>query len=230
MKEVLLFSGGPDALIAYEYLNHPDALYVRHDCKYEPKQIAAVEELKHLLNVDNIRLSPTMINLSLFEQEDSNIPLRNLYLIMYAANMGYDNINIVMQLGERSLSDRSEIFVIEAESLLSHTLQRPIIISPVFPHWTKQDMVSWYIESGHDVEILKETVSCFNPTVHNCGECKACLRRWIAFEYNNIHEDYTNDITKWTGTKECIRKMKNGEYDYRRAQQTLEVLKRHGLV
>ena len=91
-------------------------------------------------------------------------------------------------------------------------------------------MIKWYIDNNRDVKLLKKTVSCFSPIHTLCGECSACFRRWIAFEWNGIHEKYSKDITKWEGIQNYVTKMKNGEYDDKRTKQTMDVLKEHGLI
>ena len=230
MKEVVLFSGGPDALIAWEFLKRPDALYVQHNCRYEYKQIKSVLKIKFKAKTSKINLSPTVIDLSEFEQPDANLPLRNMYLCMYAANMGYDVIHIALQKGEQSIPDRTDVFCKKLSDELTCLLEKTIKINPVFTDMTKQDMVKWYVNNGKDIEILKSTVSCFSPIFRMCGMCKACFRRWIAFEYNDISEEYAHDLTEWEGTYEYIRKIRNGDYDVDRSEQTIEVLRSFDLV
>jgi len=230
MKEVVLFSGGPDSLIAWEYLKRPDALYIQHGCRYEYKQLEAVEKIAVATNNGNIIITDKVLDLSQFESEDAHLPLRNMYFSMIAANMGYVKIWLVTQKGEQSIPDRSSEFLERISRELSIHMERTVHVDCIFPQMTKQDMVKWYVDEGLDLELLKATVSCFHPDYRMCGECPACFRRWIAFEYNGIHEKYRKDLTKWTGTQEYVKKLKNGEYDEDRTKQTLEVLERFSLI
>ena len=230
MKEMILFSGGPDALIAWEYLKRPTAFYIQHGCKYEEKQLRAVSKLQNMVQSDKIRVRQSVLDLGDIEEEDSFLPMRNMFFVMIVAGLGFDKIWLALQRGEQSIPDRSAGFTRRMSEELSIQLKRPITVDSPFWQMTKSDMVAWYIEHGHDVGILKETVSCFHPTLDRCGECAACFRRWCAFESNGIHEEYTNDITKWSGIQEYIKKMQAGEYEERRTQQTLEFLEKEGLL
>lgn len=234
MKEVLLFSGGPDSLIGWDYLNRqPDALYIKHNCNYEIKQLEAVSDIKRYLpthDAKKIKVTESTFDLSVFEKLDAEIPLRNMYFAMIAANMGYTKIYMVIQRGEQSIPDRSHDFARRLSHELSMQMDRKIEVIFMFDELTKQDMVKWYMKTIGDEVLLKKTVSCFHPTDTHCGACPACFRRWIAFEYNNIHETHTNDITEWPGITYYEEKIINGKYEPKRTQQTMEVLRRFKLV
>jgi 7-cyano-7-deazaguanine synthase in queuosine biosynthesis len=233
MKKVVLFSGGPDALIAWEYLGRPEALYIQHGCRYEHKQLKAVMRIRALLDRETakkIHISPSYLRLGDFEEEDANLPLRNMYFCMVATNLTYEYVWLTVQRGEQSIPDRSPEFLERLSKELSIQMGKCIKVDCIFNHLTKQDMVKWYLDNGHDIELLKSTTSCFHPIHERCGECAACFRRFCAFEYNGIHEKYHKDIKKWTGIQTYIDKMKAGKYDKERTQQTLEVLKRHHLI
>jgi len=230
-NSVVLFSGGPDALITWELLNRvPDALYIIHNCKYEFKQMKAVLRIINLTKTDKIKFSPECLNLASFEHPDSNLPMRNIFFAMVATNMGYSNIHIAVQRGEQSIPDRDPEVLERVSDALSILQQREIHIVPYCTGLTKQDMVAWYLRAGKDIDVLKNTVSCFHPTAERCGACPACFRRWIAFEYNGIHEKYTNDVAEWSGIQDYVDRITSGHYESRRSMQTLSVLQDKGII
>ena len=87
-REVLLFSGGIDSLIAYHYLDFPQPLYVMMGHKYEAKELNCIENLKLIIpRLKDIEYYSN--NLSKFELKDNAyIPFRNLHLALNASHYG----------------------------------------------------------------------------------------------------------------------------------------------
>ena len=182
MKEVVLFSGGPDSLIAWEYLHRPDALHIKHGCAYDDKQLQAVYKIRaKTMELDKIKIDYDSLYLKKFEKHDAFIPLRNMYFVMVAANHDYELIWLTVQRGEQNIPDRSPEFLQRISKELSIQMEHEVTVDCVFSTWTKQDMVKWYVDEGYDINLLKQTVSCFHPIYERCGACPACFRRWIAF-------------------------------------------------
>ena len=67
--------------------------------------------------------------------------------------------------------------------------------------------------------------------MESCGACSACFRKWIALEAAGIEswQWFTKDIREWKGIKEYITRIKKGEYDIQRSQETQAVLEKYGL-
>lgn len=225
-KEVILYSAGPDSHIAWYYLEKkPDLLYISHNCRYDQKQLNALERIKEIEGSNfNVTVDKS-IDLSRWEHEDAHLPLRNLFLVQIAALYGYDKIWLIVQRGETSIPDRSERFMDEVSRSLSDQLERNIVVCSPFLDMTKQDMVEWYVRNWGKIKSLKATVSCFHPSKERCGECPACFRRWIAFSNAGIIEKYSKNLLDWPGTKEYMEKMLEGKYEERRATQTLNFLR-----
>lgn len=213
---VVLFSGGMDSLIAWEYLGRPDRLYVRLGHRYEHEEYEVVKGFikknSGVLNVVDMRTIG-----SSFEEEDATIPLRNLYLAMVAANMGYSNIYIVAQKEERSIPDRSVAFFKMATEMLTFLTGRPVSVASPFADMDKVDMVRWYIDHLKDMKSLEETWACYTPVrvgLHRepCGNCPACFRRFNALVLNGYHEQWFFRLKKSAVVSDYYIKAKQGTH------------------
>jgi len=227
----LLLSGGVDSYVAYLYLGKPPCIYIDTGAKYSIRESAAVDEL--MFHNRDLGLKKNFsLDLREFEHPDANIPFRNLLLITIAAEY-FDKIFIVCQRGEQSIPDRTNKFFEDASKLLSYLKGTKVEIVNVFADMTKQDIVAWYLTNSHDIDILKKyTWSCFDNKRGRCGECATCFRLWVALRYNNVDTTgwFMNDVRLWGGIPDYVRKMKAGEYELRRTEQTMQVLKKEGLA
>lgn len=199
-REVVLFSSGMDSLIAWEYVGRPDRLYVKLNHRYQNEEMTSVMMmgLPGLLRISSLQ------ELGIFEKSDAEIPLRNLYLAMVAANMGYDKIWLSVQKDEMSVKDRTRDFMSKASDMLSYLLDKPIKVDTPFENMDKTDMVKWYMDSGKDMEKLRKTWACYTPVKGGpCGNCGACFRRYVAFMENGLDPGYMikDEIRKYYGSK-----------------------------
>jgi 7-cyano-7-deazaguanine synthase in queuosine biosynthesis len=137
-SDVVLFSGGMDSLIAWEYLNRPDRLYVELFHKYQTEERYSIFDM-NLPGTMTIMEAPFI---GRFEKQDADIPLRNMYLVMMAANLGYSNIWVVVQKDEMSIPDRTPTFFSLASITLTYLMGRQIIVSTPFEKMDKSDMVN----------------------------------------------------------------------------------------
>jgi len=228
-KKVILFSGGLDSFIGWHYLGKPRAVYVDLNSRYSHKERTTVEKLAKLCSMELI-IDKTL-DIRPWEEPNANIQMRNMFLLMIGTYYG-NEVYLIVQQGEMSIPDRTKQFFLNAQQLVNYLWEdkkRPIKFDSPFWYMTKADMVKWYLDQGLDPENLKRTVSCYSSEGKQCGQCSSCFRRWIAFEYNNIHEEYDNDITKYKKIPEYVKNMKAGKYDMKRTSQTKEVLKKYNL-
>lgn len=235
-KSALLFSGGLDSFIAYHYLTlkHKldiDLVYFELGHQYEKMETDRILILRNKEAIPFVRKTK-VLNLGDIEEEDANIPLRNMFMATALAAFGYNRIFLIVQQGETDLPDRSRTFF----ALLNRTLRVGIAnqrISIDSPFWemTKVDMVHWYINCKLPIDFLKDTWSCYSPNGElPCGTCSACFRRWIAMEYNGIMEEHFNPPWESALVSQYIGRMQNGEYDPKRTKQTMQVLRRYGRI
>jgi 7-cyano-7-deazaguanine synthase len=180
MRSVLLFSGGMDSYAA-RMLYEPDVLlYVDAGTRYADAELRRLPE--ETIVVD-------MRVLNTFGVVDDIIPLRNLFFVAVAAQYG-EQIILGATAGDRVL-DKSAEFATQTSALLSYLWQKQ--------HWTEGKTIEVAMpmkgmsktqiiaavqnkcgDSG--VAQLAKSFSCYNPNNDiECGVCKPCRRKWIAF-------------------------------------------------
>ena len=230
MKDrILLLSAGMDSIIAWHILGRPECLHITEHSKYSVKERRALTMLIHA----HPNLSVRVIDMSFLrdsEKDDAEIPARNAYFALAAARYA-NEVYLPCQLGEQSIPDRSPAFFQDISALATHMYQREIVVNPVFPTQTKQDMVVSYLEQGYPVGDILLSMSCFSDKPGRCGRCAACFRTSIALDYVGLLPEghFVEDIWAWDGISKYVTKMKAGEYDDRRAEQTKHVLVARGL-
>lgn len=224
-KSVLLFSGGMDSLIAFEYLNQPDTVYVDLGHRY------ASQEVRRAMKVlPETRYVKSRDFGSMFEKPDAEIPLRNLHLAMIAANLGYDQIWLSVQRNEMSVPDRTDQFFIDTSALLTTLSGRPIKVDTPFRDYDKVEMVAWYKHYGRNLTKLRETWACYRPTEEeHCGDCPACFRRFVAMKLNDIHEPWHWKVPLSHTADEYRKKVALGQYPEDRSAQILKALNSQSL-
>lgn len=218
MKEVLLYSGGMDSLIAWHYLDKPQTLYINLGHRYAQKER---ESILRLLPIPKILQSSYGWY---FEREDAHIPGRNLLLGMFAAAEGFDKIWLVAQKGEQNIPDRSPEFFKDTSRILSFHFERDIQFLNPFPDWYKHDMVKWYLDNGFSIEdLVYKSVSCYSADWFQCGQCPSCWRKYVALKYNGIQcEDaFQGDVRTW-GRENYYPKLET--YDEGRQKVMREVM------
>jgi len=184
MKTMLLYSGGMDSYIAWHYLKKPETLYVDLGHVYRTNEIGAI---------NNTIPSTKRIDCHIigkYEKPDAEIPMRNLFLAMFAAAEGFDKIWLIVQRDEMSIPDRSEEFFQDSSIMLSKLMGRSILVDSPFKSIDKTEMVAWYLKNVGDVGSLLLTVGCFYERIGHCGNCGACFRRFVAFKNNGIDPGY----------------------------------------
>ena len=226
-KDVLLYSGGVDSLIAWYYMREPATMYIDLGHKYAHSEKLAMNCLPPC---------PVMLEShygELFEEEDAHIAGRNFYLAMYAAACGNDVIWLVTQAGEQNVPDRTPEFYSKSSEALSMIFGRPIELRNVFPVLHKHEMVQWYVKSGHPVEHLRTAWSCYTPKflgldgfATECGVCSTCFRKYIALEYNDINTNglFWGDIHQW-GLVNYVSRL--NEYSWQRVEAIAKVYLKH---
>lgn len=228
MSRILLWSGGLDSTISWFYLEKPKTVFVNLGHKYHAQEYFTCKALAKRLKMDFVL--EKRLYLGDHEAPDAYIPMRNLFLAMVGALYG-DEIYLVFQRGEQGIPDRSPEFLKSASKMLSFLNGREVVVDSPFLSMTKADMIAWYIKEGHPLDVLYKTYSCFaeDSMESPCGCCAACFRRWVSFEYNNLSLIFKRDIKEWSGIPDYVRKIKAGEYEARRANQIVDVLRRHKL-
>lgn len=221
--EILLYSGGLDSYIAWHFLNKPQTIYYPLRHRYQNFEVRAIWK-----TIPNTILDYSL-ELGEWEEKDANIPMRNALMLMMASFYS-SRICLVVQKGEMSIPDRSPEFFSKISGWISFLRNgEPIDIFTPFSQMTKTQMVKWYLDNNLSVVDLLKTRSCFSLEPSPCGACGACFRRWVAFKNNGIEESMSSNILEWEGTLQYIEKMKNGQYDALRTEETFRALELSGV-
>ena len=174
MKKVLLYSGGMDSYII-NYLWKPDVkLYIDYGTEQNK------EEIKRLPEDVIIK----RVNLSEYIENDgkNTIPLRNLLFANIAINSG--DIVAIGGVRDDLHYDKSRRFARKATRLFNSVLtkedsKRKVKIVVPYRHYTKRELLQYYVAKGGDLEKLKkESWSCYSPQDGKaCEKCNPCKRK-----------------------------------------------------
>ena len=230
-RELLLFSGGVDSLIAYHWLDEPKPMYVLMGHRYQTKEVTCIGNLKKVIP----NLEVTYFDgpdLGRFEIGDkAYISQRNLHLALCASHFG-NKIYMAGIKGDKVSDKTPEAF--RVMSFACNFIKKPeelqIKIESPFWQMTKTDIIKWFLDNyprDYVINVLKTSVSCYDQnTMESCGSCAACFRKWIALEAVGIEswQWFKKDIREWKGIKEYTTRIKKGEYDIQRSRETKEIL------
>lgn len=238
MNTLVLASGGPDSFIAYHWVRYVEkkdvtlgvaALATRASLGEHyaiTKTLSDVPQLEFLCPVEHL------------EEEDANVPARNLLLPVLAVMHGYRDIVISIQKDEMTIPDRQQGFM-EATSLaLSLSVGAPVHFRTPFADMDKTDMVGWYLSDSRIPddektrrEKLSNTLSCYKPTwagpedrFDHCGNCAACIRRYIAFKPLQVATNWRMQPTDSSLSQDYVLRAKGGHYSAERNRRILEAL------
>lgn len=174
-EPILLVSGGIDSYITWHYMNKPQVLFVDYGQPYINIEKKAVNKL-YGLNVKEVTIS------GLKELNDIYVPARNLMMASLALRF---STNIVFgAVKDEMCRDKSpRAFRIMAKTLSEFNKRDVLVYSPIW-HFTKSEAVKWYINSGHNIQDLESTVSCYSDNL--CNNCESCFRRFVALAVNGV--------------------------------------------
>jgi 7-cyano-7-deazaguanine synthase len=214
-ESVLLYSGGMDSY-ALNMIYKPEVLlYLDAASGY------SVEEKKRLPSKTTI----FPFSLESIQRPDKIIPCRNLLFCSIASNFG-SQIFLGATAGDR-VRDKDQEFASQTSKLLSYIWQpdhwttgKTIEILLPFKHLTKRQIVALVISKGLDAqELAEQSFSCYSNKSQECGKCKPCFRKWVAFILNGIR--LKMDARRYI-EKEILPQIKSGRYN--RKEEELEIL------
>lgn len=228
-----MYSGGLDSLIAYYYLKHnhkvdPVLVYCDIGHRYFDKELLAIERIKEQSNGAIRPILDHTLSLGKWEQDNANIPMRNMFLAMVGSYYG-NHIHVVCQKGEQDIPDRGPEFFAQATDMITFLNDRLIKIYPTFQDMTKTEMVKWYLDNGFDPNILKSSISCYSSTGRLCGRCSSCFRRWVAMSLNGIEEKYDQKPWEWVGVPSYVERIKTGKIHPSRVWDIKSALQQVGI-
>lgn len=229
MQCVVLFSGGPDSFITLRYCQSTEGLfpvvpvYVDLGHRYVNMEKQVVQSL-----APDSLCCEVLKGLGVWEEKSAHIYARNAFLALAASSLMSKGglLALTVQKDELAIPDRSPRFLEQMSGVLSSLQQREIQVVTPWLERDKTEMIAWYMEAGFPVEDLKATRSCYEgrPDEPQCGECPACIRRFIAFSLNEIEEQYRVDPRRSSMAHEYVDRALSGTYSPDRNQRILSAL------
>jgi 7-cyano-7-deazaguanine synthase in queuosine biosynthesis len=230
---IVLYSGGMDSYITYKYVGRSSGdndivypVYFSLGHRYEHQELAAVANTLG----SKVMRDFTLKGLGKVEDYFAHIPGRNAHLVL--ASLKYAVVKsskvfvwLTVQKDEMSIPDRSEEFFEKMSEVCSVLVGSEVLVATPFRDMDKADMVAWYLSKGYSVDELLSTWACYNSTSYiPCGECSACIRRYIALSINGLSEEYRIDPLSSSLADSYRKAAKLGEYSEQRCGRILEVL------
>lgn len=238
MTDILLYSGGLDSLIAWEFLQRPRRFYAALNHRYEAAEKAAMRNVEATIKQADRPVVDACLNLGSWEKDNANIPARNLLMAISAARFARDvmkakNVQVwlIAQKDEMYVADKTPEFMHNAGLMLTEVLECEVRVSTPFEEMDKTDMVAWWLEKKLPVDRLVASSSCYKPVALGnrwvaCGNCAACLRRYIAFRLNGIEgaqQWHQPPPLSEQGLK-YVDRARAGDFSPQRCERTLSAL------
>ncbi len=182
MNNVILLSGGMDSFLSYRmFYPHYTPVFVNSGSRYAYRDIEFAR--RHAGSELVVQyLTP------LVEDPSGHVPHRNTILLASVANHGANTIVVSAPRGEL-VWDQQPAY----HKALRRVLPGVNIVNPL-RRYTKAQAIALYLSTGGSREDLSNTRSCYSPDHLRCGQCPACVKRWVAMRYNGIDETYEQDV------------------------------------
>lgn len=183
MKKVFLVSGGLDSFLAYSLFSKKDDIlvFVDYKQKYASKEYLAClklyndnENLK-FIDIENYKANSIELN-------NNFIPNRNLFLASLITMFYYPDEIVFSALKDDNCIDMNELAFQKISNIISEYSNKEVKITSPFFDITKGQAIEMYINQGHDISKLLDTISCYSDIHERCGDCPACFRWFIALE------------------------------------------------
>jgi len=244
---VVLVSGGLDSTIAYfltkkKYPNlRVGAIYVKlgEACSYSEKELEALEQIGIPYVLEEVFVPKPSL------EWEHIVPSRNFLLLVIASEYLRQEGRIIFSSvsGEvpREGGDKSLRFYSQAKRLLERVEGKQVVIETLKDH-TKAEWIEIILDMYSDereemIEKLKQTVSCFSTSQKHCGTCRACFRRFVAFETAGIDVSDMFEVHPMIGCRRFVQEYKKrmgealerNDFSYftkERCIQTLQVIRK----
>ena len=183
---LLPFTGGMDSTTLWKMLEESGdkyiPIYINFGQDYAKKELDVIKQLTPQTIISNVDIN--------FKKYKHILIGRNAIIILLIAeymktNNYWGEIWFGNLQGESPIigGDKSRRFFNDMNSILINNGYDITIKSPLIG-LDKFDLVNWW--KDRDIDILINTVSCFDNEGIQCGKCQSCFRKYIAFLYHGI--------------------------------------------
>jgi len=197
MSSVLLFSGGMDSFCLLKKQPYDKILFFMTGTKDNICELRQVYQMQRDKIIDPKKLVVVNLPLLTWELPNKIIPHRNTIMCLVASNYGSD-IYIGATKGDTT-KDKDYVFKSQVESIMNYfgqdsqkvpSVGYPYRILMPLKNMTKTEILNEYIANGNSIpNLLKYSRSCYLNDDSECGTCRSCLRKAVAFKNNDI--DYS---------------------------------------
>jgi 7-cyano-7-deazaguanine synthase in queuosine biosynthesis len=186
---ILAFSGGMDSYMLKRMHKFSDAecVFVEMGTRENRREAGLLDKL--FPDVQRVQLP-----LVQWELPNKIIPFRNTFLALTLAQLA-PSLYFAFTAGDTT-RDKDYVFKAEVEGMLNYFAGVPekapfgdarYEVHMPFKPYTKRELVRQFIDAGFSVEELRtRTVSCYEGTPVPCGECRSCVRKYVALAANGI--------------------------------------------
>jgi 7-cyano-7-deazaguanine synthase in queuosine biosynthesis len=149
-----------------------------------------------------------------YEQWQHIIPGRNLIMLTAAADRvaAGGTIYFGVTSGEgwdSGKGDKSSKFVDKFVDWYAHRTGKLVTVE-VNADKTKGQMLKEFQAAGYDLDIIRyKSVTCFSPTPLPCGQCQACLRKYLSFTSIGIETAHDYMMHPIIGGAKFVEKYKH---------------------
>jgi len=186
MARVLLYSAGLDSYCLSKLYKMDILLFIISGTIDNQKERKLIEKAQNAMQI--------YLPLNQWELENKIIPYRNAFFVLAAAQYG-NEIYIGATKGDTT-KDKDYVFKSQMENILNYFAidkhkvkiqDYPYTVHMPFKNMTKTEIVASYLAKGFSREaLLSESRSCYTGDKLECGECRSCMRKYVALILNNI--------------------------------------------
>lgn len=127
------------------------------------------------------------------------LPARNLLLVTLASY--YGNEILLGSTAGDTTKDKDAEFLVRTQGVLNHILRDAgpkalpfhapgLTVWAPAGHMTKTQLVRRYLEEGGGVQALLKSRSCYHGQEQECGVCRSCVRKYVAFKLNGLNPQF----------------------------------------
>lgn len=186
-RTVQLYGGGMDSH-CIDFLFKPDVKLYCHLGTVEASHEAEVALQAGAVVDHRLQLADQVLS-------NSILPARNLLLVAIAAYYG-NRIWLGATAGDTT-RDKDETFLSSCSELLDHILghdpdkalpfhKHGIVVEAPAARMTKTQLVERYLREGGNPVTLLRSRSCYRGGRLECGECRSCVRKFVALRLNGL--------------------------------------------